>query len=505
MKRSTLIWLAVLLLPLPLVPRMVRNIRSVIPYSASEKMMSTRFDAGQSVALFVGISSFLDTTLMRVPFAADDAVDLAYAFTLGANTPLVPVDRIIVAISDNPTKKESMERLRKLEAAGARIVRKVDQPTLLTLLRDQGERAGRDGLFIVSFATHGFNNDGVAHLLGESSLFRDPETTLSAAKVADIVGQSDAARSLIFIDACRERVNIGTRAGSREPAAAAPLISAMRKVAGQVIFYAAADGGYAYDDPDRGNGVFTASIIESMNCSAGKKRLITVGQLADDVESKVRAWVRKHREPILKATQISTEGSTDRMPLMDCSAPMLAQGIGEFRSLSSVTFTGSTLIARDERGEELWRRTTPGAIRKAITDELFYGNAHGVVALSNDAFVSVYDDAGKLISTYHHAGSLRDVAIVRATRRHNPKIVVTGRDAPRGVAAVAMLEPKKATVPFWYGVITPAAQRIDRFEVSARVFTIHTSAGGTIHLDFDGHRTDLFPGSRSAQFTLIEP
>lgn len=505
MKRSTLVWLAVLLLPLPLVPRLVHNIRSVIPYSASEKMMSSRFDPSQSVALFVGISSFLDTTLTRIRYAADDAVDLAYAFTLGANTPLVPVDRIVVAISDNPTKKESMERLRKLEAAGATIVRKVDQPTLLNLLRKQGALAGRDGLFIVSFATHGFNNDGVAHLLGESSLFSDLETTLSAAKVADIVGQSDAARSLIFIDACRERVNIDARAGSRDPRAAAPLISAMRKVAGQVIFYAAANGEYAYDDPDRGNGVFTASVIESMKCSPGKTGVITVRQLADDVEKKVRAWVRKNRQPTLKATQINTEGSTNLMPVMDCSAPTLAQSFGELRSLSSVSFSGSTLIAHDQRGEELWRQTTPGAIRNAITDELFYGNGHGVVALSNDAFVSVYDDAGKLISTYHHAGSLRDIAIVRETRRHNPKIVVTGRDAKRGVATVIMLEPKKATVPFWYGVITPAAQRIDRLEVSARDLAIHTSAGEIIHLDFAGHRTDLIPGRRSAQFTLIEP
>jgi hypothetical protein len=504
MKRSTLVWLAVLLLPLPLVPVAIRNIRSVIPYSLSSKEMSTKFDPMQSVALFVGISKFTDETLTAVRFAVDDAVDLAYAFTLGAEVPLVPVNRIVVAISSPPSKQESKERLRKLEAAGARIVRKVDQPALLTLLREQAALAGPDGLFIVSFATHGFTNEGVPHLLGESSLFRDLETTLSAAKVADIVGQSDAARSVIFIDACRERVNIDARAGSREPFAAAPLISAMRKVTGQVIFYAAADGGYAYDDEKRGNGVFTASVIDSMKCAPGKKRLITVGQLADDVEKKVRAWVRKHREPILKATQISTEGSTKRMPLMDCSASTFVPHFGESRSLSSVTFTGSTLIARDERGGELWRQTTPRAIRKAITDELFYGNVRGVVALLDDASVMIYDDAGKLTSTYRHAGSLRDVAIVRETRRHNPKIIVTGSDAKRGLAAIVMLEPKKAGVPFWYGVITPV-QRVERLEVIARNLAFHTSNGNAIRLDFEGKLIGIEPSRSRAQFTLLAP
>jgi hypothetical protein len=520
MKRSKLFWLALLLLPLPLVPVAVRNVRSVIPYSAKPSATSAPFDPAQSVALFVGVPRFThDSSLTEVRFAVDDAVDLAYAFTLGANAALVPVKRTVIAISGLPHKKESKVRLDALKAAGATVVSTTDQPDLLQLLRQQAELGGPNGLFVASFATHGFTSEGVPHLLGRSSLFRDLETTLSTAKIADIVGQSDAARSLLFIDACRDRVNRDARAGSQEPLSAAPLLSAMNKVAGQVIFYAAPAGGYAYDDEKRGNGVFTAAVIDSMQCPPGQKRTyITVRQLADDVEKRVRKWVRINKKSsLLKATQISTEGSTDRMPLALCRAP--SPGFAELtaRSLTAVRFEGAMIDALDENGRVLWRNAAAGAIRKAIVGKLFHTRTTHVVVISDDergaasSLLSIYDGTGKRIVTYRHPGPMQYVEIARRTWRHNATIIVSATNADRGaIATLFMLDPARMKRELWYGAMQPARQRIDRLDITDydddgdRDIAISTSAGNILHLDFEGHLLGYDgPRDRLAQFTLL--
>lgn len=518
MKRSKLFWLALLLLPLPLVPVALRNVRSVIPYSPKPSAATAPFDPAQSVALFVGVRKFThDSSLTEVQFAVDDAVDLAYAFTLGANVALVPVKRTVIAISGLPHKQESKGRLDALKAAGATVVTTIDQPDLLKLLRQQAALAGPNGLFLASFATHGFTYDGVPHLLGRSSLFRDLETTLSTAKIADILGQSDAARSLLFIDACRDRVSLDARAGSKNLLSAAPLLAAMNKVAGQVIFYAAPAGGYAYDDEKRGNGVFTAAVIDSMQCPPGRKRTyITVQQLADEVEKRVRKWVRMNKESaLLKATQISTEGSTDRMPLVQCSA---AHGFAELppSSLTSVRFDGAMLDALDEHGRVLWRNAAAGTVRKAVVGKLFHTRTTHVVVISDDersapsSLLSIYDRGGKKIATYRHPGPMQYLEIARRTGRHNPRIIVSATNANRGtIATLFMLDPAKMNRELWYGAMQPAQQRIDRLAITDydddgdRDIVISTSAGNILHLDFDGHILGHDgPRDQLAQFTF---
>jgi len=57
-------------------------------------------------------------------------------------------------------------------------------------------------------------------------------------EAADIASRSDATRSLILIDACRERLTTDPRAS--DPLATAPLINAMSRVAGQSVIYSPA-------------------------------------------------------------------------------------------------------------------------------------------------------------------------------------------------------------------------------------------------------------------------
>jgi hypothetical protein len=293
-----------------------RSVRPVMPVTHAA------FDPAQSVALFVGIRSFHDDdTLQDVPYAVDDAVDLAYVFALDPRVALVRPNRVALALSDeNPRKVISKRRLAELKRNGA-IVVTATQSQILKLLNHQAGLAGVDGIFIVSFATHGYSAEGAQYLLSANSLLRELNTAIPTARILDLVAVSNAARSLILIDTCRERMQ-RQRSTVPEPLSAAPLVQRMSLAAGQVVLYGAAAGRWAYDDDIRQNGVFTSAVLDALQCRAGFDRsgLVTVSELSDAVERNVLGWIRTNRDPSIRnATQASIDGAARAMPLATCS------------------------------------------------------------------------------------------------------------------------------------------------------------------------------------------
>jgi len=201
------------------------------------------------------------------------------------------------------------------------IVVPATQSQILKLLNRQAGLVGTDGIFIVSFATHGFSDEGAQYLLTASSLLRELNTAIPTARVLDLVAASDAARSLILIDTCRERVR-KQRSTVPEPLSAAPLIQRMALTEGQVVLYGAAAGRWAYDDDIRQNGVFTSAVIDALQCRAGydASGLVTVNELSDAVERNVLRWIRTNRDSAIRnATQANIDGAARMMPLSTCS------------------------------------------------------------------------------------------------------------------------------------------------------------------------------------------
>ena len=279
------------------------------------------FEPAQSAALFVGVRDFpYDPSLAEVRYAVDDAVDLAFVLALGEQVRLVDPSRVILALSGQPKKTDSRQKLDRLVASGAQV-RSAAGPDVLNALDEQSRAVGKKGVLIFSFATHGFARDGIQYLLSATSILRHGEGAISESEIRDIASQSDAARSLIVIDACRERLTDGRRSSQPDARSAAALLRAMDGVHGQVVLSAAAAGQYAYDDDERRNGVFTAALIDGLRCEAvaDSRGLITVDSLSSFVEQHVLTWIRKHRNPqITHATQASFEGSANTMPLAQC-------------------------------------------------------------------------------------------------------------------------------------------------------------------------------------------
>jgi hypothetical protein len=280
-------------------------------------------DPKKSAALFVGIRDFpWDKTLATVPYAVDDAVDLAYELTMEQKPLLVDPKRVVLALSGKPQKTQSQEKLGKLLAAGA-TPHNATTEDILDVLESQSRSVASNGILIVAFATHGVSDEGTQYLLTASSMLGHyHRTALTDAEIRETISRNGVARSLIFIDACRERLMKDRRSGDVDPRSVSAFVRAFSKITGQVVFSAAPGGGYAYDDEERRNGVFTATVIEGLRCGgahANASGFITVDALHSYVESHVLAWLQEHKNRDAKiATQWTSEGSSKELPLSIC-------------------------------------------------------------------------------------------------------------------------------------------------------------------------------------------
>src|SRR5258706_1693130 len=361
--------------------------RSVRPVTGWGAIAPLHFDPEQSAALFVGVRQFQDNDIAEVPYAVDDAIDLAHAFAIKPKHPLVQTCHVVLALRGEPHKKASEKRLQELRTAGA-VVIGATRSEILDTLGQQADRTGGGGILIVSFATHGFSREGVPYVLAGSSTLSDPDSALPTTMILDVAAH--APRSLIFIDACRQRVTAATRSIT-QPRSTAPPLSAMTAKTGQVVFYAAAAGKYAYDDDRKKNGVFTENVITGLECNAtvDDRGVMTASALYDYVEKRVRKWVKKNREPtVTHTTQFNWDGDSGGMPVAFCAkAPDEPCSASPARILRN----GTSFDVIGENGAALWKQSASIAPVADLDDD---GCNEVVTATGNT--ISVFDPRGTL-------------------------------------------------------------------------------------------------------------
>lgn len=369
--------------------------RTVAAAEASE-----RFDVSQSAGLFVGVRFFTqDEDLAEVPYAVDDAVDLAFQFTLEWRSRLVEPGRVKLALSGEPQDSESRQRLDALLAAGA-TRHPAGQADLLRLLDKQASAVGPDGVLIIAFATHGFSNeDGIHFLAAADSLLEYPETAVLTSKVLEILGRSRAFRRLAFLDACRERLTRSSRsvAGDFRSAMPARLAEAIARVRGQVIFFAARPGGFTGDDHERKNGVFTSAVLDGLSCDAetDERGFVTVDTLATFLNQEVpdRRQSLNSANPE-EGIEVNLGGLAKLLPLASCDEPPPPPPV-------RVRVENNFLNVFDEAGVRLWGKEISGRIAEAeVTDLDGDGTNEVVVGVGNGG-----EDTGKIL-TFDHSGEL---------------------------------------------------------------------------------------------------
>ena len=253
------------------------------------------FDASGSAGLFVGVRHFDDTDFAEVPYAVDDAVDLAYLFAFQLR--LISPRRLVLALAGEPQKPESQTRLETLLRAGANR-RPATRREIFRQLERLGKRSEKKGIFVVSLATHGFSVGGADFLNASDSLRHRVESSgIAVAKVFEAVTEARSPRRLLLLDACREKLSTSIRGTDPDGAMGRQLADAIADAEGLAVLSATTLGGYSYDDSDRGNGVFTAAVLEGLSGAAGAdpRGFITLQLLAEFVDREVLEWVERYR------------------------------------------------------------------------------------------------------------------------------------------------------------------------------------------------------------------
>lgn len=270
-----------------------------------------------SAGLFVGISTFQDNRFASIPYAVDDAVDLAWTFSLELG--LIDARNCVLALIGQPEKEESRTRLDALLRAGAQL----EAPELLDIRRvatKLSQEAGGQGLFVISAATHGLSEGGDDFLIANDSLFDDLRTSaLAVAKLFDIASRSNAPRRLILLDACRERLD-SARDVSPDLAMSRSFAEALAAATGLSVLSGSTVGGFSYDDGRSKNGVFSGALIAGLlgAAPADSRGYITLGTLAKFAHERVQSWVRANRPDhvgLSRGIEIRFEGSAHGMPL----------------------------------------------------------------------------------------------------------------------------------------------------------------------------------------------
>jgi hypothetical protein len=509
--RSQVLAIAVVTAFVAATPVPHRDTRSATPLPAESNDGGETFDGEHAGALFVGIRVFGKRPLRPIPYAVDDAIDLAHLLAFDPRVHLVSPSHMILALSGAPEKSESRERLAELRKAGARVTpaRRID---IVHAVRERAARAGRSGFLVVSFATHGF-----VDAAGTQQLITASDDTLSKDTLTDIIDEERVTRSLILIDACKTRVAGGGRGVDARSFASTQLMKRMPRVYGQVILSTVND---AYDDPARRNGVFTEAVIDGLQCNASTIRdQVTAQTLGEYVERNVRGWIRMHVNRAIKsATQVSIDGEARNMPLAHCAPPstpllplssektMLRAFKEDRKSLlwqhdlgvpithtaqadaTIVAGTRKALIAFDVRGARTWSVHSVAPLQDLTAGDVFRKHHHDFIALWG-SHIAIYTADGHLVATGEAPESLRQVAIYRTTTHHAPRIVAAS------AKQVFLFDPKKLAMskPLWSAYLLPRSDSIASIRVidhdrdSKAEIAVAAQSGATIYLDVKGH------------------
>ncbi|HEX4960959.1 MAG TPA: caspase family protein [Thermoanaerobaculia bacterium] len=295
--------------------------RGVVPLPQKQVQASPAFDRSQSAGIFVGVRSYdpQQTNLSELPYAVDDAIDLAYLFALELR--LVEPSRVRLLLAGGPYKPESAQNLLFLTSNGATVY-SADHSSIIQQLGIQASQAGAAGLFVVAFAGHGVSEHGVDYLL--ASDFADGRLAKTSVKVheaLETITGAKTTRRIVFLDSCRAVQARGPVPDSRF-VMSEELALALALSEGDVILSASRPHGFAYDDNDRKNGVFTAAVLDVLRCQREFQDFqgtIRAGQLAAFVHQRVDAWEQVHHAEIqARGIESRLAGGAANLPLAQC-------------------------------------------------------------------------------------------------------------------------------------------------------------------------------------------
>ncbi|HVF59370.1 MAG TPA: caspase family protein [Thermoanaerobaculia bacterium] len=305
-----------------------------------------------SAGIFIGVEQFsYDFSLADVRFATNDAVDLAYSLSIERR--LLEPKRVLLLLAGEPGPA-AQARLAALTSAGATRL-EATQAYIYSLVKQQAESVREGGVLVVFIATHGFA-EGPEHLLMAGDSILDFRTGITTEKLLLAMQSELGGQRLLLIDACREELkkpsHRGSRAGEKPDRRSAMRNELLNTMAarGYTVFSAASPGGFAYPEGVAnldGNGYFTKSIVDGLECGVlrAKGRAVSWLALSTSVTAEVAARTKGQQQPDLRVGggfrdfQLPACGaSAPPRPVSPSLSPEVLQTIREARNLAA---TGS--------------------------------------------------------------------------------------------------------------------------------------------------------------------
>lgn len=212
-------------------------------------------------ALIIGVSQYDDSRIYSLKAPSNDAIMIAEALKKYAG---FPSDHIVLLATDNP---KEMHPTRNII---------LDYMSTLTRL------AGKDGLFLMAFAGHGYELDGQAFLLGsDARLSTDlrvlKDTAVSWSGIMDTINSAGVKQTVMLLDACRSdprsgrstpkpnRVSQiysrGIRVNPNRPGVTSDTTAVAKLLAAQ-------EGEEAFEDSGKNQGFFMSAIVEGLRGAA---------------------------------------------------------------------------------------------------------------------------------------------------------------------------------------------------------------------------------------------
>ncbi|MEL7363633.1 MAG: caspase family protein, partial [Bacteroidota bacterium] len=243
---------------------------------------------GGRAALFVGVNRFSeDASIAPLRFAVNDAVALAHLVV--QELKLVAPENAMLVLAGEPTTAELRRQLTALHRAGL-IVR---DDASYTTIRDGLQYAARRGreFLLVSFSSHGFTDGaGTPFIMPEDAVKR--YASQRALRLRDIEAEMavhDVTRSLVLVDACRNRFIEGARSASAVTPRWREVLSSIE---GGAVLQSASDAEVSWEDEALGHGVFMYHVLEGLRggAEADASGFVRVGELMEYVSTSVERY-----------------------------------------------------------------------------------------------------------------------------------------------------------------------------------------------------------------------
>lgn len=251
-----------------------------------------------SAGLFVGVGKFDATSgLGDLRFTPDDAVALAHVFVVELE--LLPAKNTRVAIGGEPRSQRGRELAKILVSKGVRMVG-AERTQLLDAIAEVSDLGtAENGLVVMSFSSHGFEEKGKIYVMPSDGRRRFVESTgVSLQAVKDTLRDAKANKKLLFLDACRETIGSETRGAERMRGTFQEALSVAE---GFGVIASCSVGQLSWESPELEQGVFTHFLLEGIRggaLSPVNDGFIRLGTVSSYAAKATRDWVAKNKKEV---------------------------------------------------------------------------------------------------------------------------------------------------------------------------------------------------------------